>query len=55
MSAPKESSKITDILLQEYFQVWEKGNRQDIPMFCSAWETWTVAAADGVRCALVRW
>ena len=30
---PKESSQITDIMLQEYFQVWEKGDRKDIPVF----------------------
>jgi len=26
---PKESSRITDIMLKEYFQVWEKGDRKD--------------------------
>jgi len=30
---PKESSQITDIMLQEYVQVWEKSGRKDIPVF----------------------
>lgn len=33
MSDRKESTQITDIVFQEYFQVWEKGDRKDIPLF----------------------
>jgi hypothetical protein len=30
---PKESSQITDIMLKEYFQAWEKGGRKGFLLF----------------------
>jgi len=37
-------------------QVWDEFDYHvDVCRVINAWETWTVAAADGVRCACVRW
>ena len=41
-------------LLRRHFGNWPR-SKHDKRTAGSAWETWTVAADDGVRCARVRW
>ena len=41
-------------LLRRHLGNWPR-NKHEKQTAGSAWETWTVAAADGVRCARVRW
>ena len=41
-------------LLRRHLENWPR-SKHEKRTAGSAWETWTVAAADGVRCARVRW
>ena len=41
-------------LLGRHFGKWPR-SKHEKRTAGSAWETWTVAAADGIRCARVRW
>ena len=51
-SKPEHTESL--FLLRPHLGNWPRSKREKRTAG-SAWETWTVAAADGVRCARVRW